>query len=215
MHDAPEIAGQLERRRSAVAAEWGLTDEVVLIGSGDLISIPGRADLTYPFRAHSEYVYLTDRNRPGGVLAFDPGEGWVDFVAPVTESDRLWSGEPPGGLDGTTTSALDRWLAARRSRPLAVLGSPVPGSPVPGESADGELTDRLRLALSQVRRPKDAVELHRMRIAAQATRAAFAAVMPMLAEGVSEREAQIELEAAAFRHGGEAMASKAIGAERW
>ncbi|HEY5188019.1 MAG TPA: M24 family metallopeptidase, partial [Solirubrobacteraceae bacterium] len=52
--------------------------------------------------------------------------------------------------------------------------------------------------------------LHRMRIAALATRAAFAAVMPMLAEGVSEREAQIELEAAAFRHGGEAMAYDTI-----
>jgi hypothetical protein len=28
-----------------------------------------------PLRAHSEYFYLTDRERPGGVLAFDGHEG--------------------------------------------------------------------------------------------------------------------------------------------
>lgn len=70
---------------------WGLADEVVLIGAGGLIARPGRDDVIYPFEAHSEYYYVTDRNRPGGVLAFDPGEGWVDFVAPITASDRLWS----------------------------------------------------------------------------------------------------------------------------
>ena len=94
---SPDIGRQLDRRRGAVAAEWALNDEVVLITAGELIPIPGRDDLTYPFHAHSEYFYLTDRNRPGGVLAFDPREGWFDFVAPVTESDRLWSGDPGGG----------------------------------------------------------------------------------------------------------------------
>ena len=58
-------------------AEWGLVDEIVLIGAGDPIGVPGRGDRTYPFHAHSEYYYLTDRNRPGGVLAFDPAGGLV------------------------------------------------------------------------------------------------------------------------------------------
>ena len=49
-----------------------LDDEVVLIGAGELILVPGRADRIYFFRSHSEYFYLTDRERPGGVLAFDP-----------------------------------------------------------------------------------------------------------------------------------------------
>ena len=48
-----------------MAAEWGLIDEIVLIGAGDPIGVPGRGDRTYPFHAHSEYLYLTDRNRPG------------------------------------------------------------------------------------------------------------------------------------------------------
>jgi hypothetical protein len=62
----PQVEVQLSRRRSAAAAAWNLTAQVVLIGSGDLISIPGRADLTYPFRPHTEYYYLTDSELPGG-----------------------------------------------------------------------------------------------------------------------------------------------------
>ena len=97
-------------------------------------------------------------------------------------------------------SGLKSWLDSRRRRPLAHLGA------APAAAAgDIELAGRLRLALSEVRRPKDAVELERMRRAERATSAAFAAVVPFLEAGVSEREAQIELEAAAFRAGGDAM----------
>jgi Xaa-Pro aminopeptidase len=203
--DQGEIAWQLDRRRAAVAAEWGLTDEIVLIAAGELIAVPGRGDLTYPFRAHSEYFYLTDRNRPGGVLAFDPGEGWLDFVLPVTERDRLWAGASGGDRGGVPMPALAGWLAGRGRRRIAHLG--ITPADHPG---DPELSDRLRRALSHVRRPKDAVELERMRIAERATSAAFAAVVPLLEAGTSEREVQIELEAAAFRNGGEAMAYDTI-----
>ena len=49
-----------------------------------------------------------------------------------------------------------------------------------------------------------------MRVAQRATSAAFAVVVPLLRDGVSEREAQIELEAEAFRRGAEAMAYDTI-----
>ena len=206
-----EIARQLDRRRSAAAREWDLTEEVVLIGAGEPISLPGRGDLTYPFQAHSEYYYLTDRNRPGGVLAFDPQEGWFDFVAPITEGDRLWSGAPAGEPEGLTTDALGEWLAARGARPIACLGVAPPAPPAPPDlQPDAGLARTLRLALSVVRRPKDALELERMRVAESATSAAFAAVVPFLRDGVSEREAQIELEVAALRAGGDAMAYETI-----
>ena len=200
-----EIERQLLRRRTAVADSWRLEDQVVLIGAGDLIPRPGRDDATYRFETHSEYYYLTDRNRPGGVLAFDPGEGWVDFVAPVTANDRLWSGLPAAESEALTTDDLEAWLAARIGRPLAWLGSAPAGA-----QFDSGLADELRFGLSRVRRPKDAVELERMRVAQRATSAAFVAVVPFLREGVSERQAQIELEAAAFRHGAEAMAYDTI-----
>jgi Xaa-Pro aminopeptidase len=199
------IERELQRRRAAVVEAWGLGHEVVLIGAGDPIHRPGRDDTTYPFDAHSEYYYLADRNRPAGVLAFDPRDGWFDFVAPITASDRLWSGAPAGEPEGPTTDRLEQWLAERRGRPIVWLGS------APAEAqVDPGLAEELRFGLSAVRRRKDEVELERMRVACQATRAAFSAVLPFLREGVSEREAQIELEAEAFRHGAEAMAYDTI-----
>ena len=199
------IEQELKRRRAAVADAWALDDEVVLVGAGDLVHRPGRDDATYRFEAHSEYYYLTDRDRPGGVLAFDPRDGWADFVAPVTVSERLWSGAPAGEPAGQTTEALEGWLAGRRGRPVAWLGAP----PDDAEPTAG-LAEELRFGLSQVRRRKDEVELERMRVAQRATRAAFAVVAQLMREGVSEREAQIELEAEAFRHGAEAMAYDTI-----
>jgi Xaa-Pro aminopeptidase len=201
-----QVAQQLSRRRAAVVDAWQLRDEVVLIGAGDPIPIPGRGDPTYPFRAHSEYYYLTDRNRPGGVLAFDPAEGWIDFKAPIDASERLWLGtvadESP---EDRTARELPDWIATRGERPLAGLGVPPAGIEL-----DGQLIAELRDALNRVRRRKDAVELERMRRAERATRAAFAAVVPLLRDGMSERAAQIELEAEAFRNGADAMAYDTI-----
>jgi len=195
-----DIERALERRRAAVAAQWQDHEELVLIAAGEPILRPGRDDISYRFEAHSEYFYLTDRNSPGGVLAFDAAEGWTDFTPPVTVEDRLWSGATAADGDGQSTDLLPAWLAARSARSVAWLGSPRPGSEV-----DAELAQELRFGLSAVRRPKDAIELARMRAANQATRAAFAAAMPFLRAGVSEREVQIELEAEAFRQGSEAM----------
>lgn len=204
--DQAPIEGQLFRRRAAAAAAWNLDDAILVIGAGDPLSVPGRGDLTYPYRAHSEYLYLTDRNRPGGVLAFDPSAGWVDFVAPVTTAERLWSGATELPHDGARPlPELERWLAARAGRPVAALGAPIPGTP-----GDPTLTEDLRLALSVVRRPKDEVELDRMRSAERATAAGFAAAVAALGDGVTEREVQIELERAAFRHGAAAMAYDTI-----
>ena len=212
--DAGAIDAQLARRRAALAAAWQRDDAVVLVVAGEPLAVPGRGDLTYPFLAHSEYFYLTDRNRPGGVLAYDPAEGWSDFVAPVTSAERLWSGASDDYASGLPLPELEQWLRARAARPLATLGSPAPATawwPSPdGPGLDAELGEELRYALNDVRRVKDAVELGRMRAAAAATTAAFCAVVEVLVEGTSEREAQIELEAAAFRHGAEAMAYETI-----
>ncbi len=184
---------------------WEPDDAVVLVGAGEPLGVPGRGDLTYPFLAHSEYLYLTDRNRPGGVLAYDPGAGWFDFVAPVTSAERLWSGASDEDASGLPLPELEPWLRARAGRPTAGLGTPPPAV-----ALDAELGEELRYALNDVRRVKDAIELARMRAAAEATTAGFAAVVAVLVEGTSEREAQIELEAAAFRYGAEAMAYETI-----
>jgi Xaa-Pro aminopeptidase len=197
-------ADYLERRRRAVAERWSLTREVVLVGAGAKVPVPGRGDRTYPFRSHSEYLYLTDRERPGGVLAFDPQEGWVDFVVPVTRDEQLWEGGVPSD-DGVPVSALPPWLEERDNRRVAVLGSPGAGI-----SSDPELESQLRVELNHVRRQKDEVELSRMREAERATAAGFAAIVPLLEPGRTERQVQIELEAEFFRSGADFLAFDTI-----
>src|SRR5215217_452305 len=170
MHDSVQRAHYpramyefLERRRLATAAAWDLRDGVVLVAAGDEIPVPGRGDRSYPFRAHSEYLYLTDRERPRGVLAYDPADGWVEFVAPVTAEELLWTGlegDREGVPDGTRPlDELQAFVGRRRARRLGATAEP-----------DAELRD----ALIRVRRPKDDIELERMRAAAEATRRGFA-----------------------------------------
>ena len=189
------VARELERRRAAAAAAWDVRDAVVLVAAGDVIPVPGRGDRTYPFRAHAEYLYLTDRERPGGVLALDPGEGWVEFVVPVTSDELLWSGVEgahEGVPEGTRPlDELDAWVRGRAVRRL-------------GAAADADAA--LRNALVRVRRPKDDVEVERMRRAAEATRAGFAELVAQIEPGRTERELQIALEAAFLRAGADQLA---------
>ena len=199
------IEAALERRRRDVANAWDLRDEVVLVGAGEPVPIPGRFDRTYPFRSHAEYLYLTDRERPGGVLAYDPAEGWVDFVVPVTREERLWEGARPSDGEGVPIDRLRGWMRARRGRPVAVLGAPLDP---PGASA--QLAAGLRLDLAAVRRRKDAVELGRMRAAEAATRAGFAALPSLIRPGATERALQIELEAEFLRRGADGVAFDTI-----
>src|ERR687891_143967 len=123
-----DITAQLERRRKAAAERWDLTDELVLVGAGDRIPVPGRGDRTYPYRAHSEYLYLTDRERPRGVLAFDPSAGWVEFVAPVTAEQLLWTGlegDREGVPDGARPlDELDAFVRDRAVRRLGATSAP-------------------------------------------------------------------------------------------
>lgn len=189
------MATYLEQRRERVASAWALTDEVILVGAGEPVSIPGGQDQTYPFLAHSEYVWLSDNEAAGAVTAYDPKSGWVDFVPVVTEAERVWEGKEQ--TPGTPLSELPAWLAARRGRPVVNLGAPLPGAP-----AGGTRSDELRAALSHARRPKDKVELDRMRHAAAATVAGYEAATAAIREGVTERAVQVEMEAAFFRAGG-------------
>jgi Xaa-Pro aminopeptidase len=196
------VPAQLERRRGAVADAWSQSAGVVLVGAGEPVPVPGRADRTYPFRSHSEYLYLTDRERPGGVLAFDPQEGWVDFVRPVTRDERLWEGASEDDQEGRPVAELEAWLAGR---PAVVLGASVDGV-----ESDEQPAKEARAALNHVRRQKDELELERMRVAERATAAGFAAIQPLLVPGSTERQVQVELEAAFLRNGADFLAFDSI-----
>ena len=203
------VRQQLERRRHEAVERWALTDEIILVGAGEPLPVPGRGDRTYPFRAHSEYFYLTERERPGGALAFDPDDGWFDFVVPVGGSERLWSGATSADQDlpegAISIEELEGWLQARRGRRMGCLGAALPDV-----TSDRSLVEHARRALNHVRRSKDELELERMRTAERATRAGLTAVASLLNPGRTEREVQIELEAEFFRHGADFLAFDTI-----
>lgn len=186
----------LSARRERVARALGLRDEVVLVGAGEAIGIPGGQDQTYPFLAHGEYVYLTDRQTEGGVVALDPGEGWTDFVPTVSASQRVWEGLEQA--PGTPIESLAGWLAARRGRPVVMLGTPLEGV-----RADWARTAEVRERFTHARRAKDAAEIDRMRAAARATAAGHARARELVRQGgVSEHEIRAEIESAFLRAGG-------------
>jgi Xaa-Pro aminopeptidase len=117
----------------------------------------------------------------------------------VTAEELLWSGlegDREGVPEGTRPlGELDDWLGGREARHLGATPNP-----------DVELRD----ALIRVRRPKDELELERMRAAESATRAGFAELVPLIEAGRTERELQVALEAAFLRNGGDSLAYESI-----
>jgi len=186
------------KRRARVANALRLTDEVLLVGAGEPVPLPENTDQTYPFRAHTEYFYLTGIDSPNGVLAFDPKDRlrkrWVSFVADVNEVERTWEGRTQQA--GKSLAALEGWLTARRGRPLVNLGERLRGV-----RSDETLVGRAREQFTHARRAKDTTELRMLRRAANATERGFSAVREYLRPGVTERALQIELEAAFYRAG--------------
>ena len=188
----------LSARRARVAKALELTTEILLVGAGEPVPLPEGTDQQYPYRAHTEYYYLTGLECPGGVVAFDPKKGpekgWTSFVPDVTEAERVW--EARVQMPGDSVTRLEPWLTARRARPVVNLGAPLRGV-----RADEARTVAVREKFAAARRPKDAAELALLRRAAAATAAGFAAAGEHLRPGVTERALQTELETAFQRAG--------------
>lgn len=188
----------LTARRARAIAAMELEDAVVLIGAGEPLPLPEGSDQTYPFRSHAEFVYFTNGESVGGVLAADVRDGvareWMEFAPEPTERERIYDGrETPRA---TPLPALAPWLAGRRGRPLVSLGAPLPGV-----RADDERSLRARMALLHARRAKDADELARIRAAAAATAPAYASLRTRIRPGVTERQLAIEIDADFCRAG--------------
>ena len=188
----------LADRRARLAAALPLNDGLLVLGAGTPVPLPENTDQTYPFRAHSEFFYVAGVECPGAIAAFDPRDGpragWRLFVPEVTEDERVW--EAREQADGEPLAALAAWLTARRARPFALLGAPLPGA-----RPDDGLTAKVREAFTHARRPKDGPEVATLRRGAAAAAAGYARAAALIAPGVTERAVQIELEAEFCRHG--------------
>ncbi len=167
----------------------------MLVVAGEPIGIPGGQDQTYPFFPHPHYYWLSGSRRAGGVLAFDPDEGWTDFRAPISQAERVWEGAE-GETGGQDVAGLKGWLEARRGRPLAVVGCQLTDV-----HADEELSQRVCRELQHLRRPKDESEVALVARAVEASARGYARVTEWLNPGVSEREVAIRLEAEFFLGG--------------
>ena len=190
-------------RRARLARTLQLTDEILLVGAGNVQAKPEISDQVLPFIAHQEYYYLSGIcNAPGGIIAYDPraktnrsGEdGWFFFVPRVTDADRLWEGRQQ--LPGQLLGEFDSWLSARAGRKVIMLGAPVAGI-----SANATRTAEARDAFIHGRRQKEPVEIEILRRCAQKTAAGYASILPCLKPGFTERRIQVELEAEYLRRG--------------
>ncbi|MBX3112589.1 MAG: M24 family metallopeptidase [Fimbriimonadaceae bacterium] len=183
----------VEARQAKAAAAWNLTDEIVVVGAGDPQGRPGYHDQCYPYVPHTEYRWLTDCRREGGIVAYDPKTGWAHFEPPVSEAECVW-GPGPAPV-GRPVAEFGPWLEERAGRPLAALGC------YADPHADPKLSETLSRILHHVRRPKDAGEVALMRRAAAATLAGYEAIRRAVRPGVTERDIQIEFEYAIAKAG--------------
>ena len=182
-----------EQRQKRAATAWGSTDDIVLIGAGLPIPIPGGADQCFLYKPHPEYFWLTGRHREGGVLAYDLRKGWTLFETPLSEGEQIWGGsEPP---IGRPVEELDEWLKSRSGRKVRWLGVP----------KDGTGDEEFRTKLTHARRPKDAAEIELMEKAIKATAIGHEVARSLIKPGITERQLQIELEAAMFRAGADGL----------
>jgi hypothetical protein len=121
------IDEQLERRRAELAAAWSLTRRSCSSARARRSRCPAAGTVrTRSARTRSTCISPTASGR-GGVLAFDPAEGWVDFVVPVSREEMLWEGASPDAAGGAPDAELGRWLEVRFGRPVARLGAATDG----------------------------------------------------------------------------------------
>lgn len=218
---------ELQDRRVKVAAAWDLARGAVVCPAGVSVPIPG-TDQYHSFWSHPEFRYLAGTSIAGGVVTFDPGDGWTVFAPVASFDERIWTGDGTQ-LDvvGDATGCMVRplaelrgWLEARRGEPLAVCGSPdilrlpraygLESWDALETSPDPTLSERLSATLAELRRAKDPLELERMRGAAAAATRGHLAALRTFRPGLTERAMQIELEAEFFRGGGDRTAYGSI-----
>lgn len=200
----------------------------VVCAAGVPVPVAG-TDQYHDFWSHPEFRYLAGASVAGGVITFDPTEGWTVFAPVASFEDRVWVGDGVSLESVAADTTCDRvrpigdlqaWLERRRGEPLALLGS-TDIARVPRaygidnwdslEVAPGaDMAERLSSALTDLRRAKDPLELERMRAAAAGAIDGHTLALRSFRPGMSERAMQIELEAQFFRAGGDRTAYSSI-----
>lgn len=195
----------LQARRKRFEASLSLVDQVILIGSGAPIPIPGGADQIYPFRAHSHFLYLVDQHIPHSALLFSPQCGWRLFAPVLEERDFLWTNPPQ--YEAEDSKNLNKEIAKLAPSALAVLGV----DPAQLEhAADLQFTDEVDSALVEQRLTQDEVAIDRIRHAVGITREVFYRLGQLLVPGKTERQVMLGLEFEMLSRGADRPAYETI-----
>jgi Xaa-Pro aminopeptidase len=195
------------RRRGALSARF--PGERLVIPAGNLKTRSN--DTEYPFRASSEYAYLTGDLTQDGVLVLEPvaagghdamlyllprsdrergefwldgqGELWVGRRPALTESERLY-----GLFCRDVRKAVDD-LSAASGDVRIVRGHDAGLEAALGERLDAERDEELRVFLADERLVKDDFEIRQLQAAVDSTVRGFEDVVRVLdrAEATSER----------------------------
>lgn len=178
------------------------SSELVLIFSGEPVQKPGGLDQTYPFIPHPDYYWLTGLRRPHGVAAYHASEGWVEFVKPVGQEERLWEGSRDE-FQGRNIEKLAEWVSSLKVKTVFTLGQPTFKDLSLGTNQDPQLKLNVQEALNEVRRVKDEAEIRLIVEIAEMAHAGYQKIKRFIKPGVTERQIQIEYEHTVLKAGAE------------
>jgi Xaa-Pro aminopeptidase len=186
----------VERRRAALMSSLGAAP--VLLAAG-VPRARNYAANTFPFRAHSHFLYFVGWAAPGAMALFDEGRVTLG-LSPPSPDDAIWSGPVPAwpaiaealGVDIIPLAALSARLSGRmvatlpatdaetRARQSELLGRPLsPGALGEADRALADVVIALRLR-------HDDAAVAELRLAAAVTAHAHAAGMRATRPGIAE-----------------------------
>ena len=205
----PQHTTALHARRERLARALG--NKPALLPAGANRSRNYAAN-TYPFRAHSHFLYLFSLSLPGAWGFYD-GQAWTLYLPEPAPDDALWEGELPslaalGAAAGVTARPLSELAAALKGREVATLPAPDVGTCAEQtrwlgrEVRSGQLAgmdEPLADALIALRLAHDEAAIAELRLAAEATVAAHLAGMRATRPGLLEAEVRAAMEAELLR----------------
>ncbi len=193
----------IRRNRAAANLDQALAaGEFVLVFCGDPIQKPGGLDQTYPFLPHPDYFWLTGLRRQSGVSVYSNDSGWVDFILPLTTSEKVWEGGTASPI-GRNITDLKNWLTAQKPTKTWVLGQPSLEQRTSLQPSDSKHRGVIQESFNKARRIKDAAEVQLIQKAAQIAAKGYARLKDYIQPGVTERQIQIEFESEVLRAGAE------------
>lgn len=197
-------ASTLQARRTRIEKALSpllRTGDVVLVFAGEPMTKPGGLDQTYPFLPHPAYFWATGRRRPGGVFAFSPSEGFVDFTKPFAREEAVWEGARPDPNPGTDVGTLLAYLGQHRFNRVFLLGQPPHSALNLAQNAAEPDRFLIQTTFDIARRAKDAAEIQTIEKLAAISKRGYDRVKSFLKPGVTEKEIQIEFESEIRRAG--------------